>query len=182
MSDGDPGRHAGTRPRAHTGARTGDPVDARMCLVERSARPLRRALWPLPGPGARNVVEYPQQVRAVRKHDSLGPASPLVPGIPVGTQELDEPLEGLDALPLVAPGDARVQLPSWRHGAGPTRGFLAEDAGDPSLQALAGAVRTRIVEEEAWRAMDPGGRALENANTPEDARRLGLEPDRESSR
>jgi molybdopterin-guanine dinucleotide biosynthesis protein A len=48
-------------------------------------------------------------------------------------------------------------------------------AGDPSLQDLAGAVRTRVVDEEAWRAMDPGGRALENANTPEDAVRLGLD-------
>ncbi|HTN54114.1 MAG TPA: molybdenum cofactor guanylyltransferase [Anaeromyxobacter sp.] len=49
-------------------------------------------------------------------------------------------------------------------------------AGDPSLQELALAVGARIVEEEAWREVDPGGRALENANTPEDAARLGLRP------
>ncbi|HET8732437.1 MAG TPA: molybdenum cofactor guanylyltransferase [Anaeromyxobacteraceae bacterium] len=50
-------------------------------------------------------------------------------------------------------------------------------AGDPSLQELARAVSPRVVEEEEWRAIDPAGRSLENANTPEDARRLGLEPD-----
>jgi molybdopterin-guanine dinucleotide biosynthesis protein A len=47
-------------------------------------------------------------------------------------------------------------------------------AGDPSLHALAGGVRTRLVEEPEWRAIDPDGRAFENANTPEDAARLGL--------
>jgi molybdenum cofactor guanylyltransferase len=48
-------------------------------------------------------------------------------------------------------------------------------AGDPSLRDLARAVNARIVEEEEWRLADPGGRALENANTPEDAARLGLD-------
>jgi molybdenum cofactor guanylyltransferase len=46
--------------------------------------------------------------------------------------------------------------------------------GDPSLQALARVVGARVVEEEEWRRIDPLGRALENANTPEDAARLGL--------
>jgi molybdopterin-guanine dinucleotide biosynthesis protein A len=49
-------------------------------------------------------------------------------------------------------------------------------AGEPSLRDLARAVDARIVEEEEWRRADPGGRALENANTPEDAARLGLTP------
>jgi len=48
--------------------------------------------------------------------------------------------------------------------------------GEPSLRDLAAAVRARIVEEDEWRGVDPEGRALENANTPGDARRLGLEP------
>lgn len=47
-------------------------------------------------------------------------------------------------------------------------------AGDPSLQALAREVGARIVEPAEWRAVDPDGRAFENANTPEDAARLGL--------
>jgi molybdopterin-guanine dinucleotide biosynthesis protein A len=50
--------------------------------------------------------------------------------------------------------------------------LLAE--GEPSLRDLARAVDARIVEEEEWRLADPAGRALENANTPEDAARLGL--------
>jgi acetylornithine deacetylase/succinyl-diaminopimelate desuccinylase-like protein/molybdopterin-guanine dinucleotide biosynthesis protein A len=48
-------------------------------------------------------------------------------------------------------------------------------AGDASLQALVAAVRARVVDEAAWRAMDPGGRALENVNTLADAARLALE-------
>lgn len=47
--------------------------------------------------------------------------------------------------------------------------------GEPSLRDLVRAVNARIVEEEEWRAVDPAGRSLENANTPEDAARLGLE-------
>jgi molybdopterin-guanine dinucleotide biosynthesis protein A len=46
--------------------------------------------------------------------------------------------------------------------------------GDPSLHDLAHAVSARIVEEAAWREVDPEGRGLENVNTPEDAARLGL--------
>jgi acetylornithine deacetylase/succinyl-diaminopimelate desuccinylase-like protein/molybdopterin-guanine dinucleotide biosynthesis protein A len=48
-------------------------------------------------------------------------------------------------------------------------------AGEPSLRELAGAVGARVVDEAEWRRVDPEGRAFENANTPEDARRLGLE-------
>jgi molybdenum cofactor guanylyltransferase len=47
-------------------------------------------------------------------------------------------------------------------------------AGDPSLVELACAVPAHLVEEEEWRTVDPAGRALENANTPGDAARLGL--------
>jgi molybdopterin-guanine dinucleotide biosynthesis protein A len=49
---------------------------------------------------------------------------------------------------------------------------LAE--GEPSLRALAALVGARVVEESAWRMIDPDGRAFENVNTPEDAARLGL--------
>jgi molybdenum cofactor guanylyltransferase len=47
--------------------------------------------------------------------------------------------------------------------------------GEPSLRDVAASVRARIVEEEEWRTVDPALRSLENANTPEDATRLGLE-------
>jgi molybdopterin-guanine dinucleotide biosynthesis protein A len=49
---------------------------------------------------------------------------------------------------------------------------LAE--GDVSLQRLAGLVGAVVIEETDWRAVDPGGRAFENANEPADAARLGL--------
>jgi molybdopterin-guanine dinucleotide biosynthesis protein A len=48
--------------------------------------------------------------------------------------------------------------------------------GNPSLRDVAAEVRTRIVEEAEWRTVDPQLRSLENANTPEDAARLGLGP------
>jgi molybdenum cofactor guanylyltransferase len=48
--------------------------------------------------------------------------------------------------------------------------------GNPSFPDLAAAVNARVVEEDAWRAIDPAGRAFENANTPADAARLGLAP------
>jgi molybdopterin-guanine dinucleotide biosynthesis protein A len=47
--------------------------------------------------------------------------------------------------------------------------------GNPSLRDVAAEVRTRVVEEAEWRTVDPALRSLENANTPEDAARLGLE-------
>jgi molybdopterin-guanine dinucleotide biosynthesis protein A len=49
---------------------------------------------------------------------------------------------------------------------------LAE--GTPSLQRLAEMVGAVVVEPEAWRAVDPAGLAFQNANTPEEAARLGL--------
>jgi molybdopterin-guanine dinucleotide biosynthesis protein A len=51
--------------------------------------------------------------------------------------------------------------------------LLAE--GEPSLRDLAAAVNARVVPEDEWRGVDPLGRSFENANTPEDAARLGLE-------
>jgi len=52
------------------------------------------------------------------------------------------------------------------------RGHDEEFAPIPAL--LATAVGARLVEEEEWRLVDPGGRALSNANTPDDVARLGL--------
>ncbi|MGC4000917.1 MAG: molybdenum cofactor guanylyltransferase [Anaeromyxobacter sp.] len=47
--------------------------------------------------------------------------------------------------------------------------------GTPSLRALVAALPARVLEEEEWRAVDPEGRCLEDADTPEDAARLGLD-------
>jgi molybdopterin-guanine dinucleotide biosynthesis protein A len=55
----------------------------------------------------------------------------------------------------------------------PLERLLRED--HPSLRDVAAAVRTHVVEEAEWRTVDPALRSLENANTPEDAARLGLE-------
>ena len=46
--------------------------------------------------------------------------------------------------------------------------------GEPSLWALARAVGARFVSEDEWREVDPSGRAFANANTAEEAARLGL--------
>jgi len=46
--------------------------------------------------------------------------------------------------------------------------------GDPSMWGIATAVGALFLTEEEWRAVDPEGLAFENANTPEDAARLGL--------
>ncbi len=62
----------------------------------------------------------------------------------------------------------------WSRDCLPTLERLLRD-GEPSLRELASAVRARIVEEPEWSAVDPGGRAFENVNTPEDAARLGVE-------
>jgi acetylornithine deacetylase/succinyl-diaminopimelate desuccinylase-like protein/molybdopterin-guanine dinucleotide biosynthesis protein A len=62
----------------------------------------------------------------------------------------------------------------WSRACLPTLERLLRE-GEPSLRELAAAVGARVVEEEEWREIDPAGRAFENANTPEDAARLGLE-------
>jgi molybdopterin-guanine dinucleotide biosynthesis protein A len=48
--------------------------------------------------------------------------------------------------------------------------------GDPSIRAIAAATGARVVTAEEWRRIDPEGRSFENANTPGDLERLGLEP------
>jgi molybdopterin-guanine dinucleotide biosynthesis protein A len=47
--------------------------------------------------------------------------------------------------------------------------------GEPSLWQLATAVGAEMVPDAAWRAFDPEGRTFQNANTPEDLGRLGLD-------
>ena len=79
---------------------------------------------------------------------------------------------------------ALAVLPRWGGRLEPLHGLWSRDClpaleealreGEPSLQDLAALVGARVVEESAWRMIDPDGRAFENVNTPEDAARLGL--------
>jgi molybdopterin-guanine dinucleotide biosynthesis protein A len=81
--------------------------------------------------------------------------------------------EGADAVLVRAGGRLEPLHAFWSRAClGPLEELLAR--GDPSLRELAAAVRARIVDEAEYRAVDPALRSLENANTPEDAARLGL--------
>ena len=81
--------------------------------------------------------------------------------------------EGTDAVIVRAGGRLEPLHAFWSRACLPALERLLA-AGEPSLRDLAAAVDARIVEEAEWRAVDPSGRSLENANTPEDAARLGL--------
>jgi molybdopterin-guanine dinucleotide biosynthesis protein A len=65
----------------------------------------------------------------------------------------------------------------WSRAALPAIAALLS-SGDPSLQAVARAVKAIVVEEDEWRTVDPLGRAFANANTPDDLVHLGLAPPR----
>jgi molybdopterin-guanine dinucleotide biosynthesis protein A len=80
---------------------------------------------------------------------------------------------GADAVLVRAGGRLEPLHAFWSRACLPVLDRMVR-AGDPSLRDLAAAVRTRVVEEAEWRAMDPSGRSLENANAPEDLLRLGL--------
>src|SRR5512138_1609423 len=82
--------------------------------------------------------------------------------------------EGADAVLVRFRGHVEPLHAFWSRACLPVLERLLAD-GEPSFRDLAAAVRTRIVEEEEWRAVDPDGRAFANCNTPEDARRLGLD-------
>lgn len=91
------------------------------------------------------------------------------------------PIRSLAALRGAAP----AVLPEGAHGPEGLHAFWSAAvlpvldrmirAGDPSLRAVAAAVGARVVPAGEWLRVDPGGRALENVNTPEDVLRLGLE-------
>lgn len=82
---------------------------------------------------------------------------------------------GVDAVIVEWGGRLEPLHALWSRACLPLLGRLLAE-GDPSLQRIGRTVRAAIVPESAWRAVDPDGRAFENANTPEDAARLGLEP------
>ena len=93
----------------------------------------------------------------------------------------EEPIRHLAALR----GEAPAVVVAWERGLEGMHAFWSREAlptvermlrdGDPSLREIAAAVGARIVPEPEWRLVDPEGRSFENANTPEDLRRLGLE-------
>jgi molybdopterin-guanine dinucleotide biosynthesis protein A len=83
-------------------------------------------------------------------------------------------------------GATPAVVPRWRGRLEPLHALWSRAAlpvleaalrsGDPSLQWLTREVGAAVVEEDDWAAADPGGRSLENVNTPEDLARLGLGP------
>jgi molybdopterin-guanine dinucleotide biosynthesis protein A len=83
--------------------------------------------------------------------------------------------EGADVVFVRARGRLEPLHAFWSRACLPPLERLLRE-GNPSLRDVAAEVRTRIVEEAEWRTVDPHLRSLENANTPEDAARLGLGP------
>jgi molybdopterin-guanine dinucleotide biosynthesis protein A len=85
---------------------------------------------------------------------------------------------------LAARRDAPVVAVIWRGRLEPLHAFWSRDClptvermlsrGSPSMWQIATACGARFLVDEEWRAIDPEGRAFENANTPEDVARLGL--------
>ena len=82
--------------------------------------------------------------------------------------------EGVDAVLVRAAGRIEPLHAFWSRRCLPALEALFT-AGQPSFRDLAAAVPAAIVEEAEWRTVDPLLRSLENANTPDDVLRLGLE-------
>jgi molybdopterin-guanine dinucleotide biosynthesis protein A len=82
--------------------------------------------------------------------------------------------DGVDAVLVRAGGRLEPLHAFWARRCLPALEQLFAQ-GQPSFRDLARAVPVAIVEEAEWRTVDPDLRSLENANTPEDAERLGLE-------
>ncbi|HET7826764.1 MAG TPA: dipeptidase, partial [Anaeromyxobacter sp.] len=87
---------------------------------------------------------------------------------------LAERRDGADAVVVRFRGRLEPLHAFWSRRCLPALERLLRD-GEPSLRDLAAAVDARVVDEGEWRAVDPDGRAFDNVNTPDDARRLGLE-------
>jgi molybdenum cofactor guanylyltransferase len=81
--------------------------------------------------------------------------------------------EGATAVAVVWRGRLQPLHAFWSRACLPTVDRMIRE-GEPSMWRLATAVGARLVDEAAWRVVDPDGRAFENVNTPEDATRLGL--------
>jgi molybdopterin-guanine dinucleotide biosynthesis protein A len=98
----------------------------------------------------------------------------------------DMPFLSAEAVALLADrrGGATAVVPRWAGRLEPLHALwsvaclpaleAALAGGHPSLRWLAGEVGAEVIEEAAWREVDPAGLAFENANTPGDLERLGL--------
>jgi molybdopterin-guanine dinucleotide biosynthesis protein A len=81
-------------------------------------------------------------------------------------------------------GEAPAVLVEWERGLEGLHAFWSTACrplvermlreGEPSLRGIAEAAGARVVPAAVWRLVDPQGRAFENANRPDDLRRLGL--------
>ena len=81
-------------------------------------------------------------------------------------------------------GEAPAVLVEWERGLEGLHAFWSAAClplvermlreGEPSLRGLAAAAGARVVPAAEWRLVDPLGRSFENANGPDDLRRLGL--------
>ncbi len=81
--------------------------------------------------------------------------------------------QGADAVAVLWQDQLEPLHAFWSRGALPEIERLVRES-QPSMWALARAVGARFVEHSVWRRVDPAGRSFSNANTPEDAARLGL--------
>lgn len=90
-----------------------------------------------------------------------------------GIARLADLRDGADAVVVRCGGHLEPLHAFWsRRCLAPLERLLRE--GNPSFPDLVARVRARVVDEATWRTVDPDCRAFENANTPEDAARLGL--------
>jgi molybdenum cofactor guanylyltransferase len=126
----------------------------------------------LPGRGAPGGLHAALSAAETRWVFAAGCDMPFLDAGPIAFLAARRP--GADAVIVRTGGRLEPLHAFWSRACLPALERLLA-AGDPSLRDLARAVNARIVEEEEWRLADPGGRALENANTPEDAARLGLD-------
>jgi molybdopterin-guanine dinucleotide biosynthesis protein A len=130
--------------------------------------------------------------RVADEQSGLGPAAGLqaaLKGAPtpwVFTAGCDMPFLSVAGIGLLAGrrAGAVAVVPRWDGHLQPLHALWAREAlpaveramagGERSLRRLAEAVGARVVEAEAWGAVDPEGRAFLDADTPEEAARLGL--------
>lgn len=90
-----------------------------------------------------------------------------------GIRHLAARREGVQAVLVRFGGRLEPLHGFWSRAALPVIERLLRE-GEPSFLALSRHLPCAIVEEEEWARLDPGGRALANVNTPEDAVRLGV--------
>lgn len=86
---------------------------------------------------------------------------------------LEELTEEVDAVCFEAGGRPEPLLAAYRKALAPAWGSALEE--QPSLRALLGRFRTRVLPEEELRRVDPTLQAVRSVNTEPEARSLGVE-------